>query len=133
MDHLNSVLIEGELIGDPLFRSIPKRAPVCAFAIESSRFYKSDGGLEKEVCFFDIEARSKLAETCRKLGHEGRVVRVEGRLKQERWDGSDGRFHSQVFIVAERVEFMPETEGAGGRILDKKEAAADDGFKELPF
>jgi len=31
-----------------------------------------------------------------------------GRLKQERWTGTDGTNHSKIYIVAEHVEFRPE-------------------------
>jgi single-strand DNA-binding protein len=133
MNHLNSVLIEGNLTGDPLFRDAPKGVPVCAFTIASNHFCKSDGGLEKEVCFFDIEARSKLAEKCRNLGRKGIGVRVVGRLKQDRWYGADGVFHSDIFIVAEHVEFRPEKDGGDGRVPDKGESPPGGGFKELPF
>jgi len=35
-------------------------------------------------------------------------VRVVGRLKQDRWNGADGKSHSRITIVAEHVEFRPE-------------------------
>jgi single-strand DNA-binding protein len=35
-------------------------------------------------------------------------VRVVGRLKQDRWNGSDGKPRSRIAIVAEHVEFRPE-------------------------
>jgi single-strand DNA-binding protein len=31
-----------------------------------------------------------------------------GRIKQDRWTGTDGKPHSRVTIVAEHVEFRPE-------------------------
>ena len=64
--------------------------------------------MEKEVGFFDIEAFGKLAESCQSQGHKGRGVRVVGRLKQDRWDGADGKQHSKISIVAEHAEFRPE-------------------------
>jgi single-strand DNA-binding protein len=115
MIDINSVLIEGDITGDPVFWDAPDgKAEVCTFSIASSRSYKGDGGLlEEEVCFFDVEARSKLAEGCYSRGHKGCGVRVVGRLKQERWDGDDGRLHTKVIIAAEHVEFKPDrrTEG----------------------
>jgi single-strand DNA-binding protein len=119
MNNLNSILIEGNLVRDPLLRSTPKGTPVCTFCLASNRFYKQDSELEKEVGFFDVETWAKLAESCYNLGHKGRGVRVVGRLKQERWIGSDGRARSKVTIVAEHVEFRPEfkkedTREAGG-------------------
>jgi single-strand DNA-binding protein len=64
--------------------------------------------LEREVSFFDVETWSKLAENCYNLGHKGRGVRVVGRLKQDRWTGTDGKQKSKVTIVAEHVEFRPD-------------------------
>jgi len=108
MNNLNSILIEGNLVRDPLFRNSPKGTPLCTFSLASNRYYKQDTGLEKEVGFFDVETWSKLAENCHNLGHKGRGVRVVGRLKQDRWTGGDGKNHSKVTIVAEHVEFRPE-------------------------
>ncbi|MDR0731933.1 MAG: single-stranded DNA-binding protein [Treponema sp.] len=108
MNNLNSILIEGNLVRDPLLRSTPKGTPVCNFTLASNRFFKQDSGMEKEVGFFDVETWSKLAERCYNQGHKGRGVRVVGRLKQDRWNGTDGKPHSRVAIVAEHVEFRPE-------------------------
>ena len=107
MNNLNSILIEGNLVRDPLYRTTPKGTPLCTFTLASNRFFKQDSGLEKEVGFFDVESWAKLAENCYNLGQKGRGVRVVGRLKQERWNGSDGKAHSKVAIVAEHVEFKP--------------------------
>jgi single-strand DNA-binding protein len=108
MNNLNSILIEGNLVRDPLYRSTTKGTPLCTFSLASNRYYKQDSQLEKEVGFFDVETWSKLAENCYSLGHKGRGVRVVGRLKQDRWTGTDGKAHSRVTIVAEHVEFRPE-------------------------
>jgi single-strand DNA-binding protein len=108
MNNLNSILIEGNLVRDPLYRSTPKGTPVCTFSLASNRYYRQDSELEKEVSFFDVETWAKLADNCYNLGHKGRGVRVVGRLKQQRWNGSDGKPHSRITIVAEHVEFRPE-------------------------
>ena len=108
MNNLNSILIEGNMVRDPLFRSTPKGSSVCNFTIASNRFYKQDSNLEKEVGFFDVEAWGKLGEACNSNGKKGRGVRVVGRLKQDRWTGNDGKNHTKVAIVAEHVEYRPE-------------------------
>jgi len=108
MNNLNSILIEGTLTRDADFRNTAKGTPVCNFSLASNRFYRQDNCMEKEVSFFDVESWSKLAEVCREKAHKGRGVRVVGRLKQERWNGNDGKTKSRVVIVAEHVEFRPE-------------------------
>jgi single-strand DNA-binding protein len=127
MNNLNSILIEGNLVRDPLFRSTPKGVPLCTFSLASNRFFKQDSGMEKEVSFFDVEAWGKLAEHCYNLGHKGRGVRVVGRLKQDRWTGSDGKNHSRVTIVAEHVEFRTDFKKDGERYGG--EAGLDAGIK----
>jgi single-strand DNA-binding protein len=108
MNNLNSILIEGNLVRDPETRSTPKGTTVCTFQIASSRFFKQDSGLEKEVSYFNVQSWAKLAENVSNLGRKGRGVRVVGRLKQERWEDSQGKAQSKVIIVAEHIEFRPE-------------------------
>jgi single-strand DNA-binding protein len=135
MNNLNSILIEGNLVRDPLFRSTTKGVPVCTFCLASNRFYKQDSGLEKEVSFFEVETWAKLAENCYNLGHKGRGVRVVGRLKQDRWNGPDGKSRSRVTIVAEHVEFRPEfkkeEDDYSARNYPERTAAAE-AIPELP-
>jgi single-strand DNA-binding protein len=124
MNNLNSILIEGNLVRDPLYRSTPKGTPLCTFSLASNRFFKQDSGLEKEVGFFDVESWAKLAENCKNLGHKGRGVRVVGRLKQSRWSDPDGKPRSKVTIVAEHVEFRPEFKKESETGPEKTEALA---------
>jgi len=108
MNNLNSILIEGNLVKDPLLRSTQKGTQICTMRLASNRYYKQDTGFEKEVSFFDVETWSRLAETCYAKGKKGRGVRVVGRLKEDRWNDSDGKKRSRIAIVAEHVEFRPE-------------------------
>jgi single-strand DNA-binding protein len=56
MNNLNSILIEGNLVRDPEFRTTPKGTAVCTFSIASSRYFKRDSGMEKEVSYFNVES-----------------------------------------------------------------------------
>jgi single-strand DNA-binding protein len=108
MNNLNSILIEGTLTKDAVLKNTAKGTAVCNLSLATNRYYKNENSMEKEVSFFDVETWSKLAETCGSKGNKGRGVRVVGRLKQDRWNGTDGKAHSKVVIVAEHVEFRPE-------------------------
>ena len=108
MNKLNSVLIEGNLVQDPEYRTTSKGTPIATFTIASNRFYRGETDLEKEVGFFNVETWGKMAEQMNSLAHKGRGVRVVGRLKQDRWQDSEGKQHSRVAIVAEHVEIRPE-------------------------
>ena len=108
MNNLNSVLIEGNLVKDVQTRSTTKGTNVCTFPIATNRYYRQETGMEKEVSFFNVEAWGKLAESAERQGNKGRGIRVVGRLKQDRWTGTDGKPQSKIVIVAEHIEFRYE-------------------------
>jgi len=108
MNNLNSILIEGNLVRDPQVRQSPRGKPICNFTIASSRLFKDEDALEKEVSFFGVETWGKLAENCGQRGKKGRGCRVVGRLRQDRWNGEDGKPRARIIVVAEHVEFRPE-------------------------
>jgi single-strand DNA-binding protein len=129
MNNLNSILIEGNLVREPLYKTTPKGVPLCTFSLASNRYYRQDSSLEKEVSFFEVETWNKLAENCYNMGHKGRGVRVVGRLKQDRWVSSDGKNHSRITIVAEHVEFKPEFKRDNG-YAEKIETLAESAVAE---
>ena len=66
MPDINSVIIVGNLIKDPTFRTTTTSVPVANFMIASNRKFKDNSGLVKEdVCFIGVVAWYKLAESCR--------------------------------------------------------------------
>jgi len=108
MNNLNSILIEGTLTKDAVFKTTPKGGSVCTFSIACNRFFKQGEDFEKEVSYFDVQTWAKLAEACYNKGSKGRGVRVVGRMKQERWNDPEGKSRNKVVIVAEHVEFRPD-------------------------
>jgi single-strand DNA-binding protein len=108
MNDLNSLLIEGRLVRDPLSRQTDKGTSVCSFSIATDRYYKAEDGFQKETSFIDIESWGRVAEAVLGDASKGRGVRVTGRLKQERWTAADGAGRSRVVVVADHVEFRPE-------------------------
>jgi len=112
MNNLNSILIEGNLVREPMLRSTPKGTQICTMRLATNRYYKLDkqaSGYEREVSYFEVETWAKLAEACYSKARKGRGLRVVGRLKQNRWNDSDGKHRYKITIVAEHVEFRPES------------------------
>lgn len=107
MNSLNSILVEGNLVRDPELKHTPKGTPVCEFSIASNRFYKMENEYQQEVSFFDVTTWSRLAEVCGEYLKKGNGVRIIGRLKQNRWKGTDGKGRSKIYIIANQVEFKP--------------------------
>jgi single-strand DNA-binding protein len=125
MNNLNSILVEGNLVRDPEYRTTPKGTAVCKISLACSRFYKQDGVMEKEVSFFDAESWGKLADTVNQLGKKGRGIRVVGRLKQDRWQNREGKTQTKVYIVAEHVEFRPDFQQNHAEETEAEETEAE--------
>jgi len=95
---MNSVHIIGRLVQDPEVSS-NERAPV-RFAVAVDRV-----GSE-EADFFDVAAWGKLGQAVAQHMEKGRLVGVQGRLRQERWENADGERRSRIQIVAGGVDFL---------------------------
>jgi len=132
MNNLNSILIEGNLVKDPLIRTTTKGTQLCTMRIASNRYYKTDANspYEKEVSYFEVDTWSKLAEACYSKARKGRGLRVVGRLKQSRWNDPDGKQHSKISIVAEHVEFHPESKKNGNSVSETVVDDSDNPFDD---
>jgi len=108
MNNLNSVLIEGNLVRDPQIRTTPKGNSVCELRVASNRYFRIGDVIEREVSFFTVEVWGKMGESCHGRGKKGQGLRVVGRLRQDRFNGEDGKPQSKILIVAEHVEFRPD-------------------------
>lgn len=118
LSNLNSIILEGNLVADPVAKTTPNGTSIASFSIASNRtYFVKEKEVDTEVSYFDIEAWSKLADSCNETLKKGRSVRVVGRLKQDRWTDADWKNHSRVKIVAEHVEFKPMRKKAPAEVL----------------
>ena len=95
MNSLNSLLVEGNLVSDPIMEN-----NICKFSISSDRFYKEENDLVKETSYFNIEAYGRLGENCYKELKQNRGIRVVGRIRQLELDG-------KMIVISEHIEFKP--------------------------
>lgn len=97
--NLNSILIEGDMLLDPVLKKNSKGSDFCGFVIRSNG--------KKNESFFNIRAEGELARTVCEKGKAGRGLRIVGLLCQDRKTGKDGKLKTRVVILAEHVEFRP--------------------------
>ena len=100
MNNLNSLILEGVVIGDP---HLVETSDVLNFTVETTRYYKNRAGE-------DVEEKSQFkvvvyGSMCNLSLKDGVGIRLVGRLKQNKWTDSEGVSHSEVQIVAEHIEF----------------------------
>lgn len=116
MANYNKVLLIGNLTRDPQLRYTPSQMAVCEFGLAVNRKSRSSSGEQREeVCFVDITAWGKQAETISKYLAKGRQVFVEGRLTLDRWETQDGQKRSKLRVTLEGFQFLDSGRGGGAR------------------
>jgi single-strand DNA-binding protein len=118
------VQIVGRLTRDPELNQTGNGTNVANFSIAVNRDFKND-----EVDYFDVTAWKTLAELVTAHKKQGDLILVQGNLRQDRYE-KDGQKRSKVYVVANRVVFLPSKNDDG---WDKSESnnSGDDG--DIPF
>jgi len=113
MNNLNSLLIGGNLTGEPETTAIGENAQACRFSIATNRYRKdAEGKSVQSVTFVDVEAWDVLGANCAEHLSKGSRVRIVGQLRQSTWTDAEGRNRSRLFVRAEHVEFIPRRKTA---------------------
>jgi single-strand DNA-binding protein len=132
MANFNKVILLGNLTRDPQLRYLPSNTPVCDFGMAVNRRYRGqDGEMKEEVCYVDVDAFGKQAETLSQYMSKGRPLLLEGRLRFRQWTTEDGQKRSKLSVVAEGFQFVggrgEDGGGAPSRAPAGRGAARSDG------
>jgi single-strand DNA-binding protein len=107
MANFNKVLLIGNLTKDPELRYTPQGTAVVNLRLAVNRRFKDrNQELKEEVCYVNVVAWDKQAETCNQYLHKGSPVLIEGRLQSRSWEDNSGQKRSVVEVRAERVQFL---------------------------
>lgn len=99
---LNKVQLIGNLTRDPELRYTPTGAAVCTIGLATNRAWTTESGEKKEETeFHRVVAWNKLAELCSQLLTKGRKIYIEGRLRTNTWQGTDGSQRSTTEVIIE--------------------------------
>ena len=118
MASFNKVILLGNLTRDPALRFTPSGTPVASFGLAVNTQRAVPSGTERggqgnpterreDVCFVDVVAFGRQAETASEYLRKGRAALIEGRLQWRSWEGQDGQKRSKHEVIADRVHFMP--------------------------
>lgn len=116
MANLNKVLLLGNLTRDPELRYTPRGTAVGDMSMAVNRVWNNEQGeRQEETTFVDIVLWGRQAETAQQFLSKGRGVFIEGRLQMDTWeDKATGQKRSKLKVVAENLQFLPETKSNAG-------------------
>lgn len=108
-------MLMGNLTRDPEVRYTPKGTAVGDLAMAINMSYKTaDGQNKDEVCYVDIVAWGRQAETCKEFLTKGSPIFVEGRLQLDQWESKEGEKKSRLRVRAERIQFLGRGRSGSG-------------------
>ena len=129
MKNLNFILVEGNLVRDPEYRTTESGLPMCRFTVANNYSFKRNDEWVNDVNFINIVTWSKTAENCGQYLKKGHPVRIKGRIDQSYVKREDGRSVNMIDVVAQSVEFLPrshrETEAETAAAAALSEAATE--------
>ena len=102
---LNKVILMGRLVADPELKQTTSNIAVCKFTIAINRpFVPKDGG-EKQSDFINIVVWRNTAEFVSKYFTKGKMIIVEGALRNNNYTDSNGVKHYTIEVHADNVSF----------------------------
>jgi single-strand DNA-binding protein len=133
MANLNKVFLIGNLTRDVDLRYSSTGVAVAKMGLATNRIYKGqDGEKKEEVCFVDIVAFNKTAETCNTYLSKGKQVFFEGYLHFNSWETPEGQKRNKLEVIVERMQLL-----GGPRTGDEKSMDADtegsEASDDIPF
>ena len=105
MVDINRVIEIGRLTRDAEVSYAPGGMAIAKFSIAVNRRVKNGDGWADEPNYFDVQVFGKQAEGLKPFLLKGKMVGIDGYLKQDRWE-KDGQKFSKVTINANDIELL---------------------------
>ena len=102
----NKIVLVGHLTRDIELRYTQGGAAIGSTGIAVTRKYTLNGEKREETCFIDITFFGKQAEIANQYLDKGSKLLVEGRLKFDQWQDSNGQNRSKHSIAVEVMEML---------------------------
>jgi single-strand DNA-binding protein len=113
MADINHVVLIGCLARDAELKYTTGGSAVCKFSIAVNRKRKNGDNWVDEVSFFDVVLWGRQGEALNQYLVKGKLVGVDGELRQERWQQQDGQNRSRIEIVADNIHLLAGGNGGG--------------------
>ena len=106
---MNNIVLIGRLVNDPELKYVGEpNNPVTNFRIAVSRNYKTKDGIVKSD-FINIDIWGKKAETCGQYLQKGRLIAVDGCLRIDKYQTTEGDNKSITKVRANDIKFLDNT------------------------
>jgi len=105
MADLSVAVLVGRLTRDSELKYTNSGAAVCHFSVATSAKKKKGDQWVEEASFWDVELWGKQGESLNQYLVKGKLVAVEGSMRQDRWE-QDGQPRMKVLVSANTVQLL---------------------------
>jgi single-strand DNA-binding protein len=102
---LNKVIIMGRLTADPELKQTPSGIATCRFSVAVNRNYTSKETGERQTDFINVVAWRNTAEFINRYFSKGKMIIVEGSLRNNNYTDKNGVKHYAMDVQADNVGF----------------------------
>ena len=101
---MNSFIGIGRLTKGELRYTTSNKA-VASFSIAITRTYRAPNG-DYESDFINCECWGQVAETLSKYTHKGDLIAINGNIRTDKYQDSNGNNKTRTYILVNRVQFL---------------------------
>jgi single-strand DNA-binding protein len=123
---MNSFIGIGRLTKDCELKYTTSNKAVASFSIAITRTFKNTEG-ETEADFINCECWGQVAETLSKYTHKGDLIAVNGSIRTDKYQDSNGNNKTRTYILVNRIQFLSTKKVEEKTKLDREELV------EYPF
>jgi single-strand DNA-binding protein len=112
MGDLAAAVIVGRLTRDAELKYTNSGMAICHFSVATGAKVKKGDQWVEESSFWDVDLWGKLGETINQYLTKGKLVAVQGDMRQDRWE-KDGQTRTKVVIKANDVQLLGPNQSGG--------------------
>jgi single stranded DNA-binding protein (ssb) len=124
MPTFNRVVLAGHLTREVDLRKTKNGSSVANAGIAVNDRVKRGDEYVDEPTFLDLTLFGKTADFAAEYCGRGSLVLVEGRLKQDKWQDTDGKEKSKIVVIVEQLKLFERSK----KQQDEKPASNGDPF-----
>lgn len=111
---INKVILMGRLTADPELRQTPSGVSMCRFSIAINRSFVSKETGERQTDFINVVAWRQTADFVAKYFNKGKMIIVEGSLRNNNYTDQNGVKHYSMDVQADNVTFGESKSASSG-------------------
>ncbi|MDE5946140.1 MAG: single-stranded DNA-binding protein [Oscillospiraceae bacterium] len=129
---INKVILMGRLTDDPKFSQSQSGVAYCRFSVAVTRKFADKNTGERQADFINVVAWRQTAEFVSKYFSKGKMIIVEGSLRNNNYTDSNNVKHYTYDVVADEVSFGESKSASSGNSYDNSYSApANNGYARM--